>query len=105
MLVRDFDYQLPEERIAQRPAPRGTARLLLLDRESGERHQRISDLPAHLLPGDLLVVNDTRVIPARLLAHRSGTGGEIELLLVERTRERTWEALAKPRPTARPGTP
>ena len=57
MLTRDFDYELPPDRIAQHPAPRGTSRLLVLDREGPERHRRVSDLPELLRPGDLLVLN------------------------------------------------
>ncbi len=99
----DFDYPLPEGAIAQRPLPRGTSRLLALDREGPERHRRVRDLPALLRAGDLLVVNDTRVIPARLFARRPG-GGAIELLLVERIETAEWEALARPAAKAREGT-
>jgi S-adenosylmethionine:tRNA ribosyltransferase-isomerase len=107
VLIRDFDYDLPESAIADRPAPRGESRLFVLDREGPERHRRVRDLPALLRPGDLLVVNDTRVIPARLLGRRKGSaeeGGKIELLLIEQVGEREWEALAKPGRRARPGT-
>jgi S-adenosylmethionine:tRNA ribosyltransferase-isomerase len=111
LLTRDFDYSLPAAAIAQQPAPRGASRLLVLDREGEERHRRISDLPALLRPGDLLVVNDTRVLPARLYGRvaggeagsESGTSRELELLLVERLGEREWEALARPGKRARPG--
>ena len=77
MLTRDFDYPLDAAAIAQRPAPRGTSRLLVLDREGEARHRSVADLPALLRPGDLLVVNDTRVVPARLYgrAVRGGGGG------------------------------
>lgn len=101
MLVSEFDFSLPADRIAQRPRPRGESRLLVLD--GAERHRRISDLPRLLRPGDLLVVNDTRVIPARLFARRSG-GGVVELLLAERLGECTWECLARPGRRARAGT-
>jgi S-adenosylmethionine:tRNA ribosyltransferase-isomerase len=76
LLTRDYDYPLPESAIAQHPAPRGTSRLLVLDRQGDERHRRIADLPALLRPGDLLVVNDTRVLPARLYGRvvRGATG-------------------------------
>lgn len=108
METRDFDFDLPESSIAQRAAPRGESRLLVLDREGAERHRRISDLPRLLRPGDLLVLNDTRVIPARLHGHRrlpSGeAGGRMEILLVERTGDREWQALARPGKRARPGT-
>jgi S-adenosylmethionine:tRNA ribosyltransferase-isomerase len=112
LLTRDFDYPLPAAAIAQRPAPRGTSRLLVLDREGVERHRRIAELPALLRRGDLLVVNDTRVLPARLYARAasSGTGaaaattrGKVELLLVERLGEREWEVLARPGKRVRPG--
>ena len=120
MLTRDFDYPLPAAAIAQQPAPRGASRLLVLDREGEARHRQIADLPALLRPGDLLVVNDTRVLPARLYGRvvrggpgtaetAAGTGGEsgapreLELLLVERLSEREWEALARPGRRARPG--
>jgi S-adenosylmethionine:tRNA ribosyltransferase-isomerase len=107
LLTRDFDYPLPAEAIAQQPAPRGASRLLVLDREGEARHRRISDLPALLRPGDLLVVNDTRVLPARLYGRVAGgearTSRELELLLAERLGEREWEALARPGKRARPG--
>ena len=104
MLTRDFDYELPAASIAQEPAPRGESRLLVLDRDGPERHARVRDLPRLLRPGDLLVLNDTRVIPARLFGRRIGGGGRMELLLVERTGEREWNALVKPGKRARPGT-
>ncbi len=117
MLTSDFDYPLPAEAIAQTPAPRGASRLLVVDREGDARHRRISDLPTLLRPGDLLVVNDTRVIPARLYGRpagrpggsdveggeRPGGSGTIELLLVERLAEREWEVLVRPGRRARPG--
>ena len=82
--------------------PRGTSRLLVLDAEGEERHRRIADLPALLAAGDLVVANDTRVIPARLFGRRPG-GGAVELLLVERRGERQWDCLVKPGKRARPG--
>ncbi|HTG34892.1 MAG TPA: tRNA preQ1(34) S-adenosylmethionine ribosyltransferase-isomerase QueA [Thermoanaerobaculia bacterium] len=102
MLTRDFDYDLPAASIAQEPAPRGESRLLVLDRQGPERHSRVSDLPGLLHPGDLLVLNDTRVIPARLYG-RSAGGGRMEILLIERVAEREWDALVKPGRRARPG--
>ncbi len=78
MLTRDFDYHLDASAIAQQPAPRGESRLLVLDREGEDRHRRIAELPALLRAGDLLVVNDTRVVPARLYGRavrRPGAGG------------------------------
>ena len=103
MLTRDFDYELPPERIAQHPAPRGASRLLVLDREGPERHRHVRDLPELLRPGDLLVINDTRVIPARLFGRRAG-GGQIEILLTGKAGDRDWDALVKPGRRARPGT-
>jgi S-adenosylmethionine:tRNA ribosyltransferase-isomerase len=101
----DFDYELPPSSIAQEPVPRGESRLLVLDREGPDRHARIRDLPRLLRPGDLLVLNDTRVIPARLYGRRAGAGGaSFELLLVEKTGEREWDALVRPGRRARPGT-
>lgn len=104
MLVNDFDYDLPEDRIAQDPAPRGASRLLVVDAEGEERHRQIVDLPDLLAPGDLLVINDTRVIPARLFARRVPTGGRVELLLAEKSAETEWTCLVKPGRKARPGT-
>ncbi|MEA2691585.1 MAG: S-adenosylmethionine:tRNA ribosyltransferase-isomerase [Acidobacteriota bacterium] len=110
MLTAEFDYELPEAAIADRPAPRGESRLLVVSREGDQRHRQVRDLPALLRPGDLVVVNDTRVIPARLFGRRAGAGaegeggGRIELLLVEKRSDREWEALAKPGRRTRPGT-
>jgi S-adenosylmethionine:tRNA ribosyltransferase-isomerase len=104
MLTADFDYELPADRIAQHPAPRGTSRLLVLDADGANRHKLIRDLPSLLQPGDLLVVNDTRVIPARLFARREPTGGSVEVLLAEQTSEHEWTCLLKPARRARPGT-
>ena len=107
MLTRDFDYPLPASAIAQEPAPRGASRLLVLDREGEERHRRIAELPALLRAGDLLVVNDTRVLPARLYGRVAraapAAARELELLLVERLSEREWEVLTRPGRRARPG--
>ncbi len=102
MLTRDFDYDLPAASIAQEPAPRGESRLLVLDRQEPERHSRVSDLPRLLRPGDLLVLNDTRVIPARLYG-RSAGGGRMEILLIEPVAGREWDALVRPGRRARPG--
>lgn len=104
MLTRDFDYELPPGSIAQRPAPRGGSRLLVLDAAGAARHRRVRDLPELLAAGDLVVVNDTRVIPARLFARREPGGGRVELLLVEKVGARAWDALARPGRKARPGT-
>jgi len=97
----DFDFELPPELIAQHPAPRGTSRLMVLDRGSGEvKHLDVSCLPGLLRPDDLLLLNDTRVIPARLYAHRP-TGRTFEMLLLKRVDEATWEALLRPSARAR----
>ncbi len=104
MLTRDFDFELPPDRIAERPAPRGESRLFCPYRSGAERHCGIADLPRLLRPGDLLVVNDTRVLLARVYGERAGTGGRIELLLAEQTSEREWLCLARPGRRARPET-
>ena len=105
MRTADFDYALPPELIAQRPIePRDHARLLVTRRGDGSlEHHRFSDLPALLQPGDLLVANDSRVIPARLRA-RKATGGAVELLLLRRTEAGWWLTLARPSRRLRPGT-
>ncbi len=94
MKTSDFDYHLPESSIAQTPAePRDSSRLLVLHRDSGELEHRIfRDVTDYLKAGDLLVLNQTRVIPARIFA-RKDTGGRVELLLLRRRDEWTWEAL------------
>jgi S-adenosylmethionine:tRNA ribosyltransferase-isomerase len=99
-----FDYLLPPERIAQEPVePRDAARLLVMERNSGRiEHRVFTDLPNLLQPGDLLVMNDTRVLPARLTAHRA-TGGRVELLLLRREAPGVWETLVKPGRRAVPG--
>jgi S-adenosylmethionine:tRNA ribosyltransferase-isomerase len=91
----DFDYELLPERIAQHPIePRDASRLMVLDRQSGEiQHVIFRDLGKFLRPGDLLVINQTRVIPARLYARKIPTGGQVELLLLRRVSEGIWEAL------------
>ncbi|MEN9563707.1 MAG: S-adenosylmethionine:tRNA ribosyltransferase-isomerase, partial [Chloroflexota bacterium] len=94
MKTSDFDYHLPETSIAQTPAePRDSSRLLVLHRETGEiEHKIFRDVRDYLKAGDLLVLNQTRVIPARIFAHKE-TGGKVELLLLRRRDELTWEAL------------
>jgi S-adenosylmethionine:tRNA ribosyltransferase-isomerase len=100
--THDFSYELPPDRIAQEPAPRGEGRLLVLDADAPHRHRRVRDLPGLLRPDDLLVVNDTRVIPARIFGRVVG-GETIELLLLERMGANEWECLARPGRRARPG--
>ena len=97
MKTSDFDYHLPPELIAQTPIePRDAARLLQLDRSSGAiGHFHFYDLPDLLRPGDLLVANESRVIPARIFAHKAGTGGAVEILLLRRIDEVTWQALLR----------
>jgi len=99
MLTRDFDYDLPSELIAQEPVePRDRSRLLVLHRDSGEmEHRRFYQIVDYIQPGDVLVVNETRVIPARLFAHKIPTGGKVELLLLARRDPTLWEALVKGR--------
>lgn len=85
MLTSDFDYNLPPDLIAQEPpVERGTSRMLVVKRESGcISHRSVKDLPQYLQPGDLMIFNDTRVFPARLLGHWGDSGGRVELLLIE----------------------
>ena len=103
MLTRDFDFELPTASIAQEALARGESRLLVLENGRLPLHRAIRDLPELLKAGDLLVVNDTRVIPARLFGRRA-TGGRVELLLVERVSLLEWDALVKPARKAKPGT-
>ena len=104
MLTSEFDYDLPTELIAQQAAPRGESRLLHLARDGTRQHLQVTDLPRLLTAGDLLVVNNTKVMPARLHAWREATGGQVELLLVERLTETHWTALLKPGRRVRRGT-
>ena len=97
MKTHDFWYDLPEELIAQTPLEkRDASRLLVMNRETGEvKHQHFYDIVSYLQPGDCLVMNDSRVLPARLLGHRP-TGGAAELLLLRDLGDKRWECLAKP---------
>jgi S-adenosylmethionine:tRNA ribosyltransferase-isomerase len=101
----DFDYDLPPEYIAQTPVePRDASRLMVVHRDSGEiAHRTFRDIAGYLRRGDLLVLNQTRVIPARLFGHKAGTGGKVELLLLAPRDDCTWEALARGK-KLRPGT-
>src|SRR5689334_4741443 len=102
MQTADFDYHLPPERIAQTPLPRGEARLLVLDRETGAvTLGRFADLPGYLNAGDTLVLNDTRVTARRIMARREG-GQEAETLLLQPRGETDWEALVRPGRRLRP---
>lgn len=95
MLLSDFDYELPESFIAQTPAePRDSSRLMLLDRATGSiEHHIFRDIVRFLRPGDALVINTTRVIPARLRAHKAATGGAVEVLLLRQLDETRWHVL------------
>ncbi|MBQ7477458.1 MAG: tRNA preQ1(34) S-adenosylmethionine ribosyltransferase-isomerase QueA [Selenomonadaceae bacterium] len=105
MLLSDFDYDLPEELIAQTPIePRNASRLMVLDPRKGTiRHEHFYDLGKFLEPGDTLIFNDTRVMPARLIGHREGTGGKVEIFLLRRIDATHWETLAKPGKKAQMG--
>ena len=105
MKKSDFSFDLPQELIAQTPIPqRDHSRLMILDKQTGETEDRhFYDLPDYLNPGDCLVLNDSRVLPARLLGIRS-TGGAIELLLLKDLGENNWECLCRPGKKIREGT-
>lgn len=105
MKVEDFNFDLPEELIAQHPLEkRDSSRLLVLDKKTGDiEHRHFADLPRFLKKGDVLVLNDTRVIPARLLGIKEDTEGKIEFLLLNRKMLDTYECLAKPGKRARKG--
>ena len=105
MKTSDFYYDLPQELIAQDPLEdRSSSRLLVLDRETGEMEHRVfRDITEYLRPGDCLVVNNTKVIPARLLGVKEDTGAGIEILLLKRKADNVWETLVKPGKKARPG--
>ena len=106
MLKKDFWYDLPKELIAQEPAdPRDSARLLCLGRKDGHiEHHIFHDLPDFLEPGDLLVVNNSKVLPARLVGTKVPTGAVCEILLLHQVKGDTWECLAKPGKRLQPGT-
>ena len=105
MKTSDFFYDLPEELIAQDPLEDRTAsRLLVLNRETGAvEHKIFSDVIDYLNEGDCLVINNTRVIPARLIGEKEGTGGKVEILLLKRGANDVWETLVKPGKKLRPG--
>ncbi len=106
MRVDDFDFELPEGQIAQAPLPeRDASRLLVLPRAGGApEHGAFRSLPERLAEGDLLVVNDARVIPARLRGHKRDTGGRVELLLMEQLDRHTWLAMGRASKGLHPGT-
>ncbi|AHA30319.1 S-adenosylmethionine tRNA ribosyltransferase [Exiguobacterium indicum] len=106
MDVNLFDFHLPEEQIAQVPLlDRTSSKLMVLDRETGAiQHQHFHDIVDHFREGDTLVINDTKVLPARLFGVKEETGGKIELLLLKQTSDDVWETLAKPAKRVKPGT-
>jgi S-adenosylmethionine:tRNA ribosyltransferase-isomerase len=105
MQIADFDYQLPEELIAQHPAERrDAARMLILDRAARNwRDQQFAELPSYVSAGDVVVVNNTRVFPARLVGAREPSGGRVELFLTGEREACIWEALARPARRLKPG--
>ena len=105
MKTSDFYYDLPKELIAQDPLEdRSSSRLLHLSMKDGSiEHRHFTDILDYLKAGDCLVINDTRVIPARLYGHKEGTGALIEILLLKRKKDDIWECLVKPGKKARPG--
>lgn len=106
MDLQDFNYHLPEELIAQHPLEnRDMSRLMVLDKETGEiEHRVFKDIVNYLNEGDCLVLNNTRVIPARLLGEKEGTGGKIEFVLLKRVAGDNWEVILRPGKKAKPGS-
>ena len=106
MDVKDFDYELPKELIRQDPLEdRSASRLLLLDKKTGEtEHRHFREIVNYLEPGDCLVINDTKVIPARLLGVKKDTGAHVEVFLLNRRDGDVWECLVRPGKKLRPGT-
>lgn len=106
MNVKDFYFDLPEEQIAQDPlSDRSSSKLLVLDKKTGEyKHEVFKHVIDYLEPGDCLVLNNTKVIPARLFGEREGTQAKIEILLLKRRENDIWETLVKPGKKAKPGT-
>ena len=105
MKTSDFYYDLPKELIAQDPLEdRSASRLMHLDKTTGEyKHGHFRDILQYLKPGDCLVINDTKVIPARLLGVKEDTGAHVEVLLLKRRENDIWETLVKPGKKCRPG--
>ena len=105
MKRQDFSFELPQELIAQDPLKdRSSSRLLVLDKKTGEvSHHVFRDIIDYLNPGDCLVINDTKVIPARLIGSKVGTDAKIEILLLKRKSDQVWETLVKPGKKAKPG--
>ena len=105
MKTSDFDYELPPELIGQTPVePRDTSRLLVLDRGSGAiEHRHFFEITDYIKAGDVLVFNDSRVIPARLNANKPDSEGKLEILLLRRLEPNVWETLVKPAKRAKSG--
>ena len=105
MKLSEFDFELPEELIAQHPVEkRDTSRLMVVNRENGNiEHRHFYDILDYLKPGDVLVRNNTKVIPARLFGSKVGTDAKIEVLLLKRKENDVWETLVKPGKKCRPG--
>ena len=106
MNVSDFNFELPQELIAQDPLEkRDNSKLMVLDKNTGAiTHKIFYEIEEELQYGDCLVINDTKVIPARLYGVREGTGAQIEVLLLKRRDKDVWEVLVKPGKKAKPGT-
>ncbi|MCR5608435.1 MAG: tRNA preQ1(34) S-adenosylmethionine ribosyltransferase-isomerase QueA [Lachnospiraceae bacterium] len=106
MKTKDFFYDLPQELIAQDPLKdRSSSRLMILDKKTGNvEHKIFTDIIDYLEPGDCLVMNNTRVLPARLYGFREHTNGHVEILLLKRKEDNIWECLVKPGKSAKPGT-
>ena len=105
MKTSDFYYDLPEELIAQTPIePRDSSRLLVMDRETGKlEHRHFYDILEYLHEGDCLILNDSRVLPARIFGEKVGTGANVEFLLLKQVENKKWETLVKPGRKAREG--
>jgi len=105
LTTKDFDYDLPKEQIAQTPAQkRDCSRLLVVNKNENTTEDRhFHDIIEYLNPGDLLIMNDTRVLPARIFGYKENTGGKIELLLLKRRNDQIWETMVKPGRKAQPG--
>ena len=105
MDVKDFNYDLPKELIAQDPLlDRSSSRLMVLDKDTGVyEHRHFRDITEYLVPGDCMVINDTKVIPARLIGHRPDKEERVEILLLRRLSTDTWETLVKPGKKCKPG--
>lgn len=105
MKTSDYDYELPPELIAQTPAPeRDAARMLVLHRADGRiEHRIVRELPEYVDPGDVVVVNNTRVVPVRMFGHKEGSGGRVEVFFLEEREDGTWDVLLRSRRRPKPG--